>query len=440
MRDLATGPYTDAQVKTQLRQANNRMGSRYELLDRSFRVDPAPLDTVIDATVEHSIERDHMGALTLTLDPFEGLRDALLRALIRPYFRLQMTLYGGGWAEWPEGAYLWIDPERDLSATSDDQWKVTLGDQCWRLSLAGPGLQGFKIGRGEYVTDVIKRIYTLLGYTDLSLIVDSEEKFAAGRFFIRQTPRTLAYGHRHDVESSLSSIRRELKDATDAKVAAQLRAQEAALTAELLALDVSTPATETSFVNWGQILSTIQLGIGYCKPHFDKTGARPIARPARDFTASPDHVYITNDESVLKSLSVTPDFASIGNRVIGVADNVDGYYGTAVADANDQWPNSALAQKHVIDYIDVPLDFPTADSGDALQAAVDAELARRIVKHKSTTASIGAGPAHEPYDLVGIQWTGDADFGAVSPFAQRDYKWPLSGDFGMTLGLDFIPA
>jgi hypothetical protein len=435
MRSLAYGPFTDAQVSDTLRDPDPQFGTRFEILDRRFNV-VGELDTVESAVVEHSVDRDHKGALTLTMGAYEGLRDQMLRFLIRPY--LQVRMPGQQWVEYPMGAYLWVDPERDLPSLGAEEWRVTLVDQTWRLSAASPGPAGFLIRKGQRITDVIRDIYRGLGYEDLSGIAESDETITDTKWFVYLTPNTPEYGQRHDLQQQLDSIRRDLKTETDVAKLTELSNAEAAATSALLALNDTAPPTDETFVSWGAIIALLSAGIGYQGPTFDWSGERPLAAPARDLaTEGADHHYVTDDRSILESLSITPDFSAVGNRVFVKATNVDGLYGMVVADANDLYPNHPLAQKYVEDYIDVPIEDSTAGTSDALQARANAELGVRLAKLKNVNMTVGLNPAHDPYDLVGVTWSEDPDFGEETIFTQRSVKFDLDTQ-AMELGLGLV--
>lgn len=435
MRSLAYGAFSDAEVAAQLRASDPKFDFRYEILDRSFNV-VGELPTVISAATEHSVDRDHKGALTLTLGAYEGLRDQMLRYLIRPYIRLRMPNHQ--WVEYPDGAYLWVDPERDLPALDAEEWRVTLVDQTWRLSVASPGPSGFLVRKGQKVTDIIRDIYRGLGYTDLSGIADSDETIAETKYWVYLTPNTPEYGQRKDLQQQLDSIRRDLKTETDEAKRIELSNAETVTSSKLLELDTSAPATDETFVNWGSILSQLQAGIGYSSPDFDATGERPIAQPARDLaTEGADHHYVTDDRSILESLSITPDHSAVANRVFVKASNVDGLYGMVSADANDLFPNHPLAQRFVKDYLDIPIEDSTAGTTDALQARCNAELGLRLAKLKNMTMTVGLNPAHAANDLVGTTWSGDPDLGTETVFTQRSVKKDYDSR-SMELGLGLV--
>lgn len=420
MRSLAYGPFTDDHVSDQYKASDPQVGVRYEILDRAFN-SIGELETVESGVMEHYVDRDHKGALTLTLGAFEDLRDQMLRYLIRPWLQIRMP--SQQWVEHPCGAYLWFDPERDLPDLGTEEWRVTLVDQTWRLSAASPGPAGFLVRKGQRVTDILRDIYRTLGFADLSGIVESDESIAETKYWVYLTPNTPEYGQRRDLQQQLDSVRRDLKSETDQAKRVELSNTETATTTALLTLDATAPSTDETFVSWGSIISQLSAGIGYDGPTFDLTGTRPIAAPARDLaTEGADHHYQTGDRSILESLSITPDFSAIGNRVFVKAANVDGLYGMAVADANDLYPNHPLAQRFVKDYIDVPLEDSTAGTTDALQARANKELGERLAKLKNVTMTVGLNPAHEPYDLVGITWTDDADLSNEVTFTQRGFK------------------
>lgn len=436
MRSLDYGTFTNAQVDAELRSSNPAFSFRYEILDRAFNV-VDELPTVESASVEHSVDRDIKGALTLVLGAYEPLRDQMLRRLIRPWLQLRMPNHQV--VEYPMGAYLWMDPERDLPGVALEEWRVTLPDQTWRLSSQSPqGEGGFTIRVGQRVTDVIREIYRKLGYTVLDGIADSDETIAETKWWTYLTPNTPEYGQRNDLQQQLDSVRGSLKTETDQAKLTELRSSETSLVASLLQLDAVAPPTDETFVSYGAILAQLSAGIGYTSPSFDWTGERPIAEPARDLSSeSADHHYETGPTSIISGITITPDHSTIANRVFVKATNVDGLYGMVVADANVLYPNHPLAQRFITDYIDIALEDSTAGTTEALQARANTELGNRLAKLKNATMTMGLHPAHEPWDLVGVTYTDDADFDEETTFTQTSVKFNLD-DKSQELGMGLV--
>lgn len=427
MRSLAFGAFSDTQVAAAVRGSILQWRFRYEILDRKFTViDELPTVDDASTTVEHNVDRDHKGVLTLKLGAYDPLRGMSLRRFIRPWVQLQVL--PNRWVEYPYGAYLWLDPERTLPSRGVDEWRITLNDQCWRLSLTSPDERGFLVRKGQRITDIIRDIFgNRLGYTDLSGIAESDELLAEDKFWLFQTPNVPEYGERRDLESQVANVQRSLKTETDQARRRQLTNEWGVATRRLQQLDISHPATTEGFVNWGTILSQLYTGAGFSSPYFDWTGTRPMAQPPRDLAAEgPDHHYRTDEFSILENLTVSPDYASIGNYVIAKAANVDGYFGVESADANDIHPNHPIAQRFIEDYIRIPIESTTASSDAALALVAKTELGVRLARHTQCAVSTGINPAHDPYDLPGLTWSDDHDFGTETTMRQRG----LTVDFG----------
>jgi hypothetical protein len=288
---------------------------------------------------------------------------------------------------------------------------------------------------------VIRDIYrNQFGYQDLSGIDDADDTFGEDKFYVLLTPRTAAYAQRKDLQQQADQAWREMNDAeADAQERQLAAATYRTASAALMRLNDTAPPTDESPVTWLNLLAQFQAGIGYSAPHFDWTGTRPLARKARDLASDdPDHHYGTDFLSITESLSITPDHSAIANRVTVIADNADGYYGIRTADANVVFPNHPLAQRTVGDYVDAPpIKDAVAASDQALQLRANKELGERLAKHRNMAGTYGLHPAHEPYDLVGQSWTGDADLDTEQTFTQRNVTFDFDTGY-MTLDMGLV--
>lgn len=367
MRSLTTGTYTAAQVETALRASTGRIGCRFDVLDSNLSY-VATLDQVLAAQVEMNVDRTIKGALQLRMLPDSSLVDMLFQRRIQPYFRVGMP--DGGVAEFSMGVYVWNTPKRRLTAQGVEEWTVTCGDLMHILDAGGPGLTGWTINSGTYVTDAIEGVLIAAGFSDTS-----------------------------GVQTSTSTV------------------------GTTLTWDLVTQ--EGRPVTWLRILNDLSAAIGYYSPWIDLDGVpRCVAQP--DLRTAPVGVsYETASTGLLEDLATDQDLGRICNRVIVRAKNAGGLYDVVSADADTLYPGHPIARGSTGFYIDRTVEDTVAASTTDLTARAQAELAQGLTMYQKAALSTLPWPAHEAFDVVGVTWTDDTEFSTEQRFHERRWTFDL---------------
>lgn len=427
MRSLATGNYTAADVEAQLRAPNRAIGRRFDVLDRTLAkigelgtVDLAPGAAVVEVNVDRAIK----GSLDLSLDPDDDLRDELFRVRIKAWWQLRMP--DGGLAEFPQGVYVWTKPARSLPAHGVERWSVTLGDQLHLLDVAGPGPAGYAVRSTDVVTDKMVEVLERAGIDDTSGVVPSDETFDEPKAWMFVTPRNRARRRREYYEQLLAQT---------TGASAQARQLRGYYRAQIAHYTERAPDTENTPVSWLGILTEMSEAIGYYSPFFDLSGLFR-AQPYTDLaTATPDLVLSAGPGGiVLPSIDEEPDLSRIANRVMVRPSNAQGVSTFATADANKIFPGHPLSQAQIGFYIDEYIDDPVAGSRAALAKRARAELSESLSWYEAIDVPSLAWPVHDPFDLVGVDVTGDAQLGATQIYHQRRHTLDLfTGDMARNL-------
>lgn len=427
MRSLATGSYTAAEIEAQLRSSNRPVGRRFEVLDRTGSK-LGDLTTVLAepgaATVEVNVDRAIKGSLDLQLTPDEDLRYELFRRRIKAWWQLGMP--DGGIAEFPQGVYVWTKPSRSLPAHGVERWSITLGDQLHQLDVDGPGPGGFAVRSTDVVTDKAVEVLTRAGIADTSGVVPSDETFDEPKGWCFVTPRNRARRRREYFEQLLAQT-------TGSSAAA--RQQRAYARQQIARYSERAPDTDNSPVSWLGILTDMFESIGYYSPFFDLDGVFRGVPYADLATAAPDLVLEAGPTGImLPDVEAEPDLSRIANRVMVRPSNAQGVSTFATADANKLFPGHPLSQAEIGFYIDEHLDDAVAGSRSALNKRARAELSESLSWYEAVDVPSLAWPVHDPFDIVGVQITGDAELGDMQIFHQRRHTLDLfTGDMARNL-------
>ena len=401
MRTLTTDAYTAAEVEAQLRSDNPVYQARFELLDRNLDVVDDISDYVLSATRTFDSTRAIKGSLALSMRPNDDLADALFRYRVKAWFGVRMG--DGGFAEYPQGVYLWQQPDRDLDGVSAETWEVTLGDLSHVLDLTGPGLTPFQLTRGVELTTGIRNALLSAGFEDLSGVTPSEQT----------STDTLTW-----------SIRRN-------SVSRQTRTPRGRTTTQI--------KYNTTVTTWQDIVNQLCDGLGYYDVWFDPDGL-PIAEPAANLqTATAEHTYATADDGImLVPVQIERDPADIANRVFARSKstqpagggNADAPLTVGVADANTILPGHPLSQAKIGLYVDLVVDNDVAATQQALDAQARKVLQERITSYERVTTPSLAWPAHEGYDLIGVTFDGDRDLDGGRLYLEDQFTLVLVAEKG----------
>lgn len=387
MRSLRTADYTAAEVEAQLRAPACQYTARFEVLDRHNH-HAGDLDGVVyGATVAFESEDAIQGSLDLELLPDDQLADALFTLRLQPWFGVVMP--DGGTAEYPQGVYVWTDPDREIhtAASGQDVWKVSLPDLGWVLEMGGPGTQAFRLDPGDAYTDGIRRALRRAGFDDVSGVVGSDDELVK---------RMLSWSRRRNIDFRVMPSGRWNVD------------------------------TDTTPETWRTIIGDLTDALGYDHLWFDAVG-QPRAAPHVDLaTADPDVIYRSETDGILLTpIEVTHDLARAANRVFCAARARRGDFNhVGEADLNDILPDHPLAERNHGTYIDLDIDVPAAQARHGLDRQARRILFRRLgVLEEVSTPSL-AWPVHEAYDLVGVQVEEDERFGTLTKF--NEVSWDLT--------------
>jgi hypothetical protein len=135
--------------------------------------------------------------------------------------------------------------------------------------------------------------------------------------------------------------------------------------------------------------------------------------------------YEPGPQSILQLPVPTADtLTSIANRSTARASSAGGFYGYAVADANDFAPGHPYAQSTIGFYIDAPpVESSTAGSVADLLVLAKADLLQRLSSYQTVQITTWPWPVHECFDIIGFGITGDYDYAAPARFHER--RWSL---------------
>lgn len=382
MRSLATGQYSAAQCETQLRSGSAAVGCRFDVLDtervKIGEIGKVGVDEgVTAATVEYMADRPVPGALRLTLLPDTDLVNRIFTRYVQPFFRLVMP--DGGIAEWSMGVFIWGAPNRTLPSRGNEGWDITLGDLTHVLVSGGPGPTGFTVGTGTSIDVAISNAIIAAGFTDTSGVEGANIETSA------------------DVVWGLTDQR-------------------------------------SAQVTWWDVLDSLHRSGGYWPPWFDLNGRyRAVRQP--DLTgAGVSWSYQPETNGLLQSLTTQPDLSKVANRVVGRSQAPGGALSTATADADVVIPGHPLSRGVIKFYIDQTVDSQAGLSEIDLAAFAKNELLVRLAYHQQLTIPTLANPAHEMYDVIGVQWPDDAEFNAAIRTIERQWQMDLfTGDMSHQL-------
>lgn len=417
MRDLATGRYTADQVEAALRSPSAQYGCRFEILgpdlDLIDDLEAGP-GGVIDAAVEVNVDQAIKGSMDLRMLPVEDLRDQTFTRRIKPYFRLLMG--DGGWAEWPQGVFVWGVPDRDLIGLGQEEWSITLGDQSQILDLSGPGSRGFTVHTGNGVTDAIKRCLRRAGFTDTSGVVDSDDEFDEPKTWVFSTPRTKARRQREFYEALLTQ---------NSGPSAQARAIRFAIEQKLVPLRERAPDADNDRVSWLEIIEDCCDAIGYSSPWFDGDGV-PRVEPHQNLTTvDPDHVVATDPDGLLLTAATSHELDRVKNRFLLKSENARVQNRLAVVDADELMPNHPLCASKIGFHIDGTEIDRVAPSHAALVKRARKRLFEALSTYETIDTNTLAWPVHEAFDVVGFRWDNDPDYEVRQVFHQRRHTLDL---------------
>lgn len=387
MRALATGQWSTQQILDVLTAGHGRYSCRFEILDMTL-AKVGDLENVTGARVVQDSEANVKQQLELELLPDSRLVNMSFRYYVKAYFRVGMPNQTE--IEYPLGVYLWSQPERSLDSTGLETWKVTLGDRSHLLDLGGPRPDGYTIRAGARLTFEIRRILTTMGM-DPSGVVNSPETTAV----------KLLFDQRANVENQ-----------------------------KLVGVKADADP-----VTWLRILHRLTDALGYYSIYFDGDG-KPIVKPAPDLAkAVADVTYETSAASILVGpLETSRDVDQVANRVTIRNHAPGGTVQVVTVDANKVAPTHPLAQKQIGFYIDISYDEPLAVTEAALRARATKALHRRLSCLATVRVKTLAYPVHESFDVVGLQWDGDADYGIGQIHHEKDWSLNLfTGEMQHTL-------
>lgn len=401
------GRYTPAQVEAQLRSAAAAVGVRYELLDRDLN-SAGDLTTVTDGRVESNGGQAIIGALDVTLEPVDELRDMAFRAHVKPWWQLRMP--DGGTVEWPMGVYVWNTPARSV-APEAELWKATMGDRTHLLDVAGPGPAGFTGFADDRITDLIRRVLDRVGMP-ADGVADTDDELAEGKSWQFVTKRNAARRRREYLEGLWEAEQRPGPKRALARQLAEARRR--------------APDIESSTVSWLTILSELHDAAGFAPPWFDADGVYQ-ARPHRDLAADDaDLLLATDPDGLLVSVETQVDLTAIANRVHLRGENARNAQIGGSADANDVVPGHPLSEGVIGFFIDYADDDPVAGSPEALARRARRTLLEKLAGFETASTPSIAWPTHEPGDLIALRVDDDADLADETIWEQTRFTFELA--------------
>lgn len=358
MQQLSTnvlGNYTDAQLAERLTADGAAVGTRLEVLDSGNNVVTGIPISATAVSVQIDTTRQVVGSLTMTMLPSALINFPFLYR-VRPWYRLGML--DGGVAEWPMGIYLWNVPTRNGLGLGDETWTVTLGDLTHLLQLTGPGPNGYTAKKGATVTTIMADIVASLGLDPSG---------------IAHNPATLA----GDMHWGLTS------------------------------------SSSTTVTTWLDILTALHQRLAYYPPWFDVKGLyRALSQPDLQGAGVAKSYTDGRDGTMMSPSTSEEDVSKLANRVIVTGKSAKGLALIATADLNTLSPGHKFSQAQIGFYVDAAIQDNVSATLDGLQLTADAELNRRMTHYQKLTLDTLLWPTHEAFDIIGVQFSTDAELSA----------------------------
>lgn len=429
MRQGSFDGWSAAQVSAAFRAQHAVVGSRFEVFDidgnHRFTL-PTVHGEPGAAMVECGTNAELGGSLRLTLDPFEPLRRSPFVLVIHPYYTIRMDSHGAT-ADVKMGEYVWAPFTRTL-AEGGEIWSASLGNWCWWLDLGGPGTALFAVEQGERYTDAINRVFALAGLPRMR-VPDRPEVAGKYLYWGLTKPR--------DVQRYEDELVKKQEKA-DAEITGTTRKQrqrqrkkrqKARQRVVWLKNWLDQREVRLAAVTWLKIVNDLCDAAGFQRLWFDWDG-QPRVDGVKDVTAAhADTVYVAGPESMfVYPVQVTADITRLRNRVILRPTGQDAAkMALAVADADELYPLHPLARRnlHAGAYIDEVQDNSEASTNAALQALAVRMLRDALGLYEQVATSGLADPMHEPLDVAGLQFPGDADYNEQVLFLTKRLAFDL---------------
>lgn len=445
--------YTQAQLEERLSADGAVIGCRFDILDRFLNVlgDVGSIDAT-EVSIEWDTGRPVIGSLGMSMAPNQTINTPF-GVRIKPWYRVQML--DGGVAEWPMGVYVWNVPNRRNIGMPSEEWDVTLGDQNHILTLAGPGPAGFTAPKGAVITEVIQHILVSeLDIADTSGVVHAPTKLTSNLHWglssvskAKAAKMDASAQHVYDLQmhqykaalaryhETVKNIKAVMKWAHDhpqytytpkvvgkgshrKTVYIKHRVKSKKPVMPKPPVKPRRPRKQPRFqgeigTTWYEVLQDLHARLGYNVPWWDLTG-RYRATPQPDLQTAPAAKTYEDSEHglVIYPVNTSEVLTHLCNRVVAHGHSINGLYDIAVSDLDTLSPGHPLAQQQIGFYIDVEIADQISEDVTGLQKAADAELNRRLIAFNEINIDTMAWPVHEAFDIVGLRYSTDAEFGS----------------------------
>src|SRR6266496_2246392 len=155
--------YSQQEIESVMFSGVAWFGCRVEVYDRVTMNQLPDIPQVTECSVDWDETREVKLGLSLSLLPYEPLRNAPFRYWVKPVFQVG-PMPDNGWAEFAVGVYPWTRPKRRINGLGQEEWTIELGDVTHLLQLSGPhGESSFWIHRGVRLSHYIMRILGEVG-------------------------------------------------------------------------------------------------------------------------------------------------------------------------------------------------------------------------------------------------------------------------------------
>lgn len=439
-RDLAASGYTAEQVSAVIHaQVASKPQVHIDVYDRRLN---APTDIELHAhaaTVEFDSQRRICGSLSLLFEPVPELLRVPFQYVLAPQVGFG-PMPDGGTAWFDYGRYLWTSPKRAIAAIGADDntelWTVTCGDLNHLLGMNGPGRTGFAAGQDTLIREALVRMLRRNQETDATGIEVSDDRLTeqlawnikTGPLGIRRrTPAQYAMALKvwRNQVAYLEKIRRQVEAAQAKKPWLKFDvASDPPKPGRIVVRDLENPD-----LRWLDVSEVLCELLGFTPPHRDMSGRfRAFTAPDASLAAVDIH-YLTDAASIIiPEIDVDPDLTGLATDVYVVAKEAALVNpGTVLGEAHlDQLaPSHPLAPRNSGVVIEDEVYPSSAMSQQAATNLARRELYSSLLGWETITLETGLNPAHEGFEVIGLQVEGDAELDTEQAFLEQSWTADL---------------
>lgn len=440
-RSLAASGYSAEEVDAVIHaQVASKPQVRVDVYDRRLNT-PADIDLEVHAaTVEFDSQRRICGSFSMMFEPVPELLGVPFQYVLAPQVGFG-PMPDGGTAWFDYGRYLWTSPKRAIAAIGTDDntelWSVTCGDLNHLLSLNGPGAAGFRAGQSTLVRDALVRMLNRNQEDDVSGVEQSDDILTEQ---LSWNIRTGPLGIRRRSDSQYAMALKVWR----AQVAFLDKLRRSAAAAQQLhpgvgqfdiAPDPPRPTRlvahelENRGLRWLDVAEVLCELLGFTPPHRDLSGRfRAFTAPDASLRDVDIH-YLTDARSIIiPEIDVDPDLAGIRNVMYVVAKEaalVNPGTVLGIANLDSLAPRHPLAPRNSGVVIEDEVRPASAMSQQAATNLARRELYASLLAWETLTLETGLNPAHEGFEVIGLQVEGDPELDTEQAFLEQSWTADL---------------